>query len=206
MRIVVVGAGKMGYSVAKLLADGSYDVVVIEQDEERRQVVKDSLDVLTIQGNGCTPEVLDMPEVRNADVFIAVTDSDEVNLVACRMAKAFGAKHTVARVRNEEYTDSDSSLLNKTLGVDLNLNPERITANEISHILMTPAALDVDDFADGKVRMFGARLPNDFKFLGVPLKNVRLPGNILIAMIFRKHRMIIPHRGRGQHYLKGDVS
>ena len=193
MRIVVVGAGKMGYSIAKLLADGSYDVVVIEQDDERRQVVKDSLDVLTIQGNGCTPDVLDMPEVRNADVFLAVTDSDEVNLVACRMAKAFGAKHTVARVRNEEYTDSDAALLNKTLGVDLNLNPERITANEISHILMTPAALDVDDFADGKVRMFGARLPNDFKFLGVPLKNVRLPGNILIAMIFRKHRMIIPH-------------
>lgn len=193
MRIVVVGAGKMGYSIAKLLADGSYDVVVVEQDDERRQVVKDSLDVLTIQGNGCTPDILDMPEVRGADFFIAVTDSDEVNLVACRMAKAFGARHTVARVRNEEYTNSEPLLLNETLGVDLNLNPERITANEISHILMTPAALDVDDFADGKVRMFGARLPSDFKFLGVPLKNVRLPGGILIAMIFRKNKMIIPH-------------
>ena len=193
MRIVVVGAGRMGYSIAKLLADGSYDVVVIEQDDECRQVIKDTLDVLTIQGNGCTPEVLGMPEVRNADVFVAVTDSDEVNLVACRMAKAFGAKHTVARVRNEEYTDSEPTLLNKTLGVDLNLNPERITANEISHILMTPAALDVDDFADGKVRMFGARLPNDFQFLGIPLKNVRFPDGILVAMIFRKHKIIIPH-------------
>ena len=193
MRIVVVGAGRMGYSVAKLLADGSYDVVVIEQDDECRQVIKDTLDVLTIQGNGCSPEVLGMPEVRNADVFVAVTESDEVNLVACRMAKAFGAKHTVARVRNEEYTDSEPTLLNETLGVDLNLNPERITANEISHILMTPAALHVDDFADGKVRMFGARLPNDFQFLGVPLKNVRFPDGILVAMIFRKHKMIIPH-------------
>ena len=149
MRIVVVGAGKMGYSIAKLLADGSYDVVVIEQYEDRRQVVKDSLDVLTIQGNGCSPEVLDMPEVRDADVFIAVTDNDEVNMVACRMAKAFGAKHTVARVRNEDYTATEPALLSKTLGVDLNLNPERITANEICHILMTPAALDADDFADG---------------------------------------------------------
>ena len=193
MRIVVVGAGRMGYSVAKLLADGSYDVVVIEQDDECRQVIKDSLDVLTIKGNGCSPEVLGMPEVRDADVFVAVTDSDEVNLVACRMAKAFGAKHTVARVRNEEYTDSEPTLLNETLGVDLNLNPERITANEISHILMTPAALHVDDFADGKVRMFGARLPNDFQFLGVPLKNVRFPDGILVAMIFRKHKIIIPH-------------
>ena len=193
MRIVVVGAGRMGYSVAKLLADGSYDVVVIEQDDECRQVIKDSLDVLTIRGNGCSPEVLGMPEVRNADVFVAVTESDEVNLVACRMAKAFGAKHTVARVRNEEYTDGEPTLLNETLGVDLNLNPERITANEISHILMTPAALHVDDFAEGKVRMFGARLPNDFQFLGVPLKNVRFPDGILVAMIFRKHKIIIPH-------------
>ena len=183
----------MGYSVAKLLADGSYDVVVIEQDDECRQVIKDSLDVLTIRGNGCSPEVLGMPEVRDADVFVAVTESDEVNLVACRMAKAFGAKHTVARVRNEEYTDSEPTLLNETLGVDLNLNPERITANEISHILMTPAALHVDDFAEGKVRMFGARLPNDFQFLGVPLKNVRFPDGILVAMIFRKHKIIIPH-------------
>ena len=193
MRIVVVGAGRMGYSIAKLLADGSYDVVVIEQDDECRQVIKDTLDVLTIKGNGCSPEVLGMPEVRDADVFVAVTESDEVNLVACRMAKAFGAKHTVARVRNEEYTDSEPTLLNETLGVDLNLNPERITANEISHILMTPAALHVDDFADGKVRMFGARLPNDFQFLGVPLKNVRFPDGILVAMIFRKHKIIIPH-------------
>lgn len=193
MKIVVVGAGKMGYSIAQLLADGSYDVVVIEQDEDRRQVVKDSLDVLTIQGNGCSPDILSMPEVRDADVFIAVAESDEVNMVACRMAKEFGAKHTVARVRNEEYTGLEPKMLNKTMGVDLNLNPERITATEISHILMTPAALDVDDFADGKVRMFGTRLPEDFPFLGVPLKNVRLPGSILIALIFRKHQMIIPH-------------
>lgn len=193
MKIVVVGAGKMGYSIAQLLADGSYDVVVIEQDDERRQVVKDSLDVLTIQGNGCSPDILGMPEVRDADVFIAVTDSDEVNMVACRMAKEFGAHHTVARIRNEDYTNTDPQLLNRTQDVDLNLNPERITASEISHILMTPAALNVDDFADGKVRMFGARLPEDFPFLRVSLKNVRLPGGILIAMIFRKHRMIIPH-------------
>ena len=96
MRIVVVGVGKTGYSIAKLLADGDYDVVVVEQDEERRQVIKDSLDVLAIRGNGCSPEVLSLPEVRNADVFIAVTDSDEVNMVACRLAKAYGAKHTVS--------------------------------------------------------------------------------------------------------------
>ena len=111
MRIVVVGAGKMGYSIAKLLADGSYDVVVIEQEDERRQVVKDSLDVLTIQGNGCSPEVLDMPEVRNADVFIAVTDSDEVNLVACirHIEQEFLSERTVLNV--------SQNLLHSLLGV-----------------------------------------------------------------------------------------
>ncbi len=193
MRIVVVGAGKMGYSIAKLLADGTYDVVVVESDETRRQVVKDSLDVLTIQGNGCNPQVLESPEIRDADVFIAVTDSDEVNMVACRLAKKYGAKHTVARVRNEEYAVISPEFLKQEMDVDLNLNPERITATEINHILMTPAALDVDDFADGKVRMFGARLTQDFPYIGIPLKNMKLPEGILVAMLFRKHRMIIPH-------------
>lgn len=193
MRIVVVGVGKTGYSIAKLLADGDYDVVVVEQDEERRQVIKDSLDVLAIRGNGCSPEVLSLPEVRNADVFIAMTDSDEVNMVACRLAKAYGARHTVARIRNEGYTAKDQELMSKELKVDLNLNPERITANEINHVLMTPAALDVDDFANGKVRMFGTRLTESFPYLNKPLKDVKLPEGILIAMLFRNHQMIIPH-------------
>ena len=193
MRIVVVGVGKTGYSIAKLLADGDYDVVVVEQDEERRQVIKDSLDVLAIQGNGCSPEILSLPEIRDADVFIAMTDSDEVNMVACRLAKSFGAKHTVARIRNEGYTAEDQELLSKELNVDLNLNPERITANEINHVLMTPAALDVDDFANGKVRMFGTRLTESFPYLDRPLKDIRLPEGILIAMMFRNHQMIIPH-------------
>ena len=193
MRIVVVGVGKTGYSIAKLLADGDYDVVVVEQDEERRQVIKDSLDVLAIRGNGCSPEVLTLPEVRNAVDLIAMTDSDEVNMVACRLAKAYGARHTVARIRNEGYTAKDQELLSKELKVDLNLNPERITANEINHVLMTPAALDVDDFANGKVRMFGTRLTESFPYLNKPLKDVKLPEGILIAMLFRNHQMIIPH-------------
>lgn len=193
MRVVVVGAGKMGYSIAKMLADGTYDVVVVEKDEQRREVVKDSLDVLTILGNGCDPEILSTREVSDADVFISVTDCDEVNMVACKLAKKFGAKHTVARVRNEEYATYSSELLQKEMDVDLNLNPERITATEINHILMTPAALDVDDFADGKVRMFGTRLTRDFPYLGTPLKDLELPEGILVAMLFRHHRMIIPH-------------
>lgn len=92
MRIVIVGAGKLGYSIAQLLAEDQYDVVVVEIDEKRREVVKNSLDVLTIGGNGCSPNTLDDPDIRDADVLIASTDSDEVNMVTCMMAKNYGVQ------------------------------------------------------------------------------------------------------------------
>ena len=90
MRIVVVGAGKFGYSVANLLSKGQFDVVVVESDENRRNIVKNTLDVLTILGNGCSEEVLNMPEVRQADICVACTDSDEVNMIVCFLAKEHG--------------------------------------------------------------------------------------------------------------------
>lgn len=193
MRIVIVGAGKLGYSIAQLLAEDQYDVVVVEIDEKRREVVKNSLDVLTIGGNGCSPNTLDDPNIRDADVLIASTDSDEVNMVTCMMAKNYGVKHTVARIRNTEYALTAKDLLNQGMNIDLILNPERITATEINHILMTPSALDVDDFAEGKVRMFEARMSDASPYVGVPLKDLEIPKQILIAMLFRRHKMIIPH-------------
>ena len=87
MRIVVAGAGKLGYSVAELLADDEFDVVVIEDDPKRKDVVQNSLDVLVIEGNACSPTMFRDPDIRNADVLIACTDSDEVNMITCMMAK-----------------------------------------------------------------------------------------------------------------------
>ncbi len=193
MRIVIVGAGKLGYSIASLLAEGQYDVVVVEADERRREVVKNSLDVLTISGNGCSPSILGDPAVKDADVLIASTDSDEVNMITCLMAKNYGVQHTVARIRNTDYAFNAPELLTQEMNIDLILNPEQITAAEINHILLTPSALDVEEFADGKVRMFEARLPETSEYVGVPLKDIKIPSQILIAMVFRKHKMIIPH-------------
>lgn len=193
MRIVVVGAGKLGYSIASLLADGNYDVVVIESDEKRREVVNDSLDVLTICGSGCSEEVLSDPEVKGADVLVATTDSDEVNMITCFMAKKHGVKHTVARVRNTDYDRNAKELLEREMKIDLVLNPERVLASEINHILLTPSALDVDEFADGKVRMFEAKIADNSELIGQPLKDLNLETGILVAMIFRKSKMIIPH-------------
>ncbi|WP_405381608.1 Trk system potassium transporter TrkA [Phascolarctobacterium sp.] len=202
MRIVIAGAGKLGYSIAQLLAEDQFDVVVVESDPKRKEVVQNSLDVLAIEGNSCSPTTFADPDVADADVIIACTDSDEVNMVTCLMAKNHGIKHTVARIRNVEYAIHAPEMLNKDMKIDLVINPERITAVEIDHILMTPSALNVDEFADGKVRMFEAKVKEDSPFVNIPLKDLNIPKDILMAMVFRRHRMIIP---RGNDYvLPGD--
>lgn len=202
MRIIIAGAGKLGFSIAQLLAEDQFDVVVVELDPKRKEVVQNALDVLAIEGNSCSPTVFADPDVRGADVLIACTDGDEVNMVTCLMAKNYGIKHTVARIRNIDYAVHAPEMLHRDMKIDLVINPERITAVEINNILMTPSALNVDEFAEGKVRMFEAKIREDSPFINIPLKDLEIPKDILMTMVFRRHRMIIP---RGNDYiLPGD--
>ncbi len=193
MRIIIAGAGKLGFSIAQLLAEDQFDVVVVELDPKRKEVVQSTLDVLAIEGNSCSPVIFEDPDVRDADVLIACTDSDEVNMVTCLLAKKNGIKHTVARIRNVDYAVHASDMLHDDMQIDLVINPERITAMEIDHILMTPSALNVDEFAGGKVRMFEAKIKEDSPWANIPLKDLQIPKDILMAMVFRRHKMIIPH-------------
>lgn len=193
MRVVIVGAGKVGYSLAQYLAKEDHEVIVIENDEERRTIVQNTLDVMTIHGNGASPGMLLDPEIRNSDLMVAVTDSDEVNMIACMAAKQAGIKRTIARVRNQEYAEKDKLKFNQSLGIDLTINPEMVTALEISRILLTPAALDVEDFADGRVRMLEVKILPDSMLINTPLSRLKLPNQILVAGILRQERMLIPH-------------
>ena len=193
MRIVVVGAGKLGYSIAELLSKEQFDVVVIDHDESQLEAVKNTLDVLTIYANGASPITMDDPDVRGADILIAVTASDEVNMVCCILAKKHGIRHTIARIRDMQFMSEAREYLKKNFDIDLMLNPELITANEINRILMTPAALDVEDFAHGKIRLFETKVQRHSPLANIPLKDIRLPKGVLAGMIFRDHRMIIPH-------------
>lgn len=154
MRIVIVGAGKLGYSIAELLSNEQLDVVVIDQNETRLEAAKNTLDVLTVLANGASPITMNDPDIRGADILIAVTASDEVNMVACILAKKHGIKHTIARIRDMQFMSEAKDYLKENFDIDLMLNPELITAREINRILMTPAALNVEDFAQGKVRLF----------------------------------------------------
>lgn len=202
MRIVIAGAGKLGFSIAQLLAEDQFDVVVVEIDPKHKEIVQNALDVLAIEGNSCSPLTFKDPDVRDADVIIACTNSDEVNMVTCLLAKQHGIKHTVARIRNLDYAIHASAMLHDDMKIDLVINPERITAVEIDHILMTPSALNVDEFADGKVRMFEAKIKEDSPLVNIPLKDLQIPKDILMAMLFRSHKMIIP---RGNDFvLPGD--
>ena len=193
MRIVIVGAGKLGYSIAELLANEEFDVVLVDQDETRLEAAKNTLDVLTVTANGASPITMNDPDIRSADILIAVTAGDEVNMIACILAKKHGITHTVARIRDMQFLSEEKEYLKENFDIDLMLNPELITAREVYRILMTPAALDVEDFASGKVRLFETKVTRHSPLANIPLKDLEMPKAILAGMIFRDHRMIIPH-------------
>lgn len=199
MRIVIIGAGKLGYSIAELLSNEQYDVVVVDQDETRLEAVKNNLDVLTILANGASPVTMEDPDIRNSDLLVAATAIDEVNMVSCILAKKHGIRYTAARIRDMKVIDNSDDItiaknyLKENFDIDMILNPEMITAREIDRVLMMPAALDVEDFANGKVRLFETKVRRQSPLANIPLKDLAMPKSVLAGMIFRDHRMIIPH-------------
>ncbi|MDL2280550.1 Trk system potassium transporter TrkA [Selenomonadales bacterium OttesenSCG-928-I06] len=193
MHIIIIGAGKVGYSLAKRLSEESHSVVVIDQDEDRINVVKSNLDVTTILGNGASPQTLTDAGAKKSGLVIAVTISDEINMLSCLAAKKLGAKKTIARVRSEDYSkEGELVFFNDLIGVDLSINPELVTALEILRILITPGAINVEHFAEGKVQMFETKIKEDCPYSNIPLIDLTLPPQILIAGIMRSHKMIIP--------------
>lgn len=199
MRIIIVGAGKVGYAIAKHLSEDNNDVVVIEEDDTRREIVQNNLDVMTLSGNGASASALIEAGVKETEMLLAVTDSDEVNMIACMTAKRLGVSRTIARIRKEEYVQEGDLALNSMLGIDVAINPELVTAMEINKILNAPNNLDIEDFADGRVRMLEIRLKENSKMIGVSLADLELPKDILVAGIMRDNKIIIP---RGSDSLK----
>ena len=193
MRVVIVGAGKIGYSLAQCLVEENHNVIVIEEDETRRNIIQNSLDVMTIQGNGASPKILLDSDVRSADLMIAVTDSDEVNMVACMAAKQAGIARTIARIRDAESNGEAETEFHRSLGIDLTINPEYVTALEISRNLMIPTALEVEDFADGKVRLLELKIRSESPMIRTPLAKLELPDDVLIVGILRQNKIIIPN-------------
>ena len=168
MRIIIVGAGKVGFTLAEHLSQEDHDVTIIDTNEGTLRRASETLDVMCIKGSGASLANLTEAGVAAADIFIAVTNMDEVNMVCCLTAKRLGAKYTIARVRNVEYA-ADLEPLKRGLGLDLVINPENATALEISQLLRFPTAANLETFYRGQVELISFRVrPEDF-LAGQPL-------------------------------------
>ena len=192
MKIIIIGAGKVGCQIAKTLSSENHDVVIIEKDDMKRQSAQDNLDVLTILGNGANVRTLEEAGIKQTDMIIAVTSSDEANMIACMTAKQFGVPQKIARIRNPEYLYANA-LSREKLGIDLTINPERATAREIVKLLKSPINVaQVQSFAGGKVQLFELKVEGSFPFINQQLKSIIFKYPILVAAIFRNDKIIIP--------------
>ncbi|WP_410507136.1 Trk system potassium transporter TrkA [Methanosarcina hadiensis] len=196
MKAVIIGAGEVGYHIAKALSPKN-DVVIIEKDEEAAKRA-DELDVLVIQGNGANAEILSRV-LQNADLLVAVTGIDEVNIVACMTAKLItknknGWKDTktIARVSNPDYIDSPVTS-RAQVGVDLMICPELALASEVADILSSPSAIDAEMFAEGKVKMTEFAISPGSKLVGKQMQDLRLADSCIVSAVFREDEIIIPH-------------
>lgn len=203
MRVIIIGAGKVGYNLAQTLSMENHDVVVIEKNQDRFKVVEETLDVRAILGTGASSEILEEAGIRDANLLIAVTESDELNMIACLMAKEYGVPKTVARVRNPEYADNHILTQSSKLNIDLLINPEKVTAKEIFKLIEVPEAIDVEYFANGKIQLLELKIKDDSPILNKHLKDISMPYRFLIVAILRNEEMIIPH-GNDQ-ILKDDI-
>ena len=199
MNIVIVGDGKVGYTLASYLAQENHDVTIVDQDAVALEKASETLDVMCVRGNGANVRTLLEAGADEADILIAVTTNDEMNMVCCLAAKQLGAKYTVARIRDPEYTESLTVLKDK-LNIDLVTNPERATAMEISRLLRFPFAINVETFAHGRVEMVEFKV-DEFD----PIANMSLitlhqcyPG-VLCSAVLRGHEAIIPD---GHHVIR----
>lgn len=204
MNITIVGCGKVGSAIAIKLIEENHNITVIDTNPEKISHITEELDVLGIVGNGSSSEVLSEASVENTDVFIAVTGSDELNLLCCLFAKHLGKCHAIARVRNHIY-GKEIDFIRKQLGFSAIINPEFAAAREISRILRLPAAVNVDTFADGRVYLVKFPLKDSHKFDSVPLKDIpnKFGCDVLVCAVERDDKVVIPN---GDFELKaGDV-
>ena len=195
MNILIVGAGIVGFNLAQELSHEGHDISIIDADAGKIQRISEKLDVLAIRGNGCLPSTLIQARIRDAEMVIAVTDKDEINLMVCFLAQKFEVKERFARLRNMELT-GDSQVFKPTeLFVDHAINPGEIIVDSILKIIKTPGAVNVAEFADGQIFFRGFDVPEDAPLAGKTIEEIREVCELnafLVVAIVREGKMIIP--------------
>ena len=196
MKILILGAGQVGSSVAAHLASEANDITLVDTRVALLNELRDRLDIQTIAGNAAHPDVLKKAGVEDTDMLIAVTNSDETNMVACQVAWTLHHTPTkIARIRSAQYLKHPELFIGHALPIDVLISPEEIVTNYISNIIEYPGALQILDFADGKVVLVGMRAYYGGPLVGHQLKDIRqhMPKiDTRVAAIYRRGRAIIP--------------
>jgi trk system potassium uptake protein len=191
MRVIIIGGGEVGIELARRLAP-DHDVVIIEQKKSIAAKIEAEIDCQVVIGSGASTALLESSGARKAGLLIAVTETDEVNMIACMLGKRFGVEKTVARLRNPEYTEGNHVLNSELMGLDYIINPERVAAEEIAYFILNPGILESDYYAGGRVHVSGYRVDKSFPYINRRLKDVKMPPSSIICAIVRDGEVLIP--------------
>ena len=204
MKIVIVGAGEVGFHIASRLALENKDVVVIDTSAQALKRLSETIDVQTVTGSGSNPSILEEAGIKDAEIVLAVTDSDEVNLVACLMADTLSPMtKKLARLRGADFDAYHDVFKNNAPHIDTVINPEIEVVRTIEQLMNVPGAVDVGEFAGGRIKFVGVYIDPDSRLAGVKLAD--LPSVVkedrpLIAAVVRDDQLIVP---KGNNYLRG---
>ena len=191
MKIVLVGGGKVGFALCRSLVAEKHDVVLIEQNEAVLNHIVSRFDIMGLLGNGADFTILEQAGVQECDIFIALTEYDEVNMISAVLAKKMGAKETIVRVRNPEYSNTYFKEKN-ILGFSLIVNPELLAARAISNIIDFPNALSVERFAGGRVSLMEFVVKDSSDLYQMPISEFRKKFDVIVCALERNHELIIP--------------
>lgn len=193
MKIILVGCGNAGSTIARSLSKEGHDIVVVDKLVRAVQDISMEYDLMGIVGNGASLEVLEEAGVKTADILIAMTDSDERNLLCCLLAKKAGTKYTIARVRNPQYR-REVEFIKEDLGLSMVVNPEFSAAEEMARLLKLPNAIEIDTFARGKVELLKFEVTKESPLCGLALKDMhkKINSGVLVCMVERGNETMIP--------------
>ena len=205
MNIIILGAGQVGSSVAQNLSSEANDITLIDTDTSLLNDLGDRLDIQTINGHASHPDVLKQAGIADADMLVAVTNSDETNIVACQVAHSlFHTPTKIARVRSQEYLKYTNLFNNDAIPIDVLISPEQLIAEHIQRLIEYPGALQVMDFAGGRARLVGVKAFYGGPLVGHEIADLRkhMPGvDSRVAAIFRRGKGIVP---RGNQVIEAD--
>ncbi|KPA16712.1 potassium transporter peripheral membrane protein [Candidatus Magnetomorum sp. HK-1] len=196
MKVVIIGAGEVGFHIASRIAFEQKEVVVIDTNEDALRRVSESIDVQAIKGSGSSPSVLKQAGIEGANILLAVTDSDQINIVACLFADYISPQTIkLVRLRDPDFTLYQDALQTFSPHIHTIINPDVEAVRTIERFMSVPGAVDVSDFADGKIQLIGIRLEKESPLLGKKLMDMprmENAGHFLIAAVIRKEMLIIP--------------